>query len=86
MGLVNRMVAPGGALAAAQALAREIADFPQQCMLTDRRSAYAQWDLPLADALRQEGAHGVPIVAAEGAAGAERFVKGAGRHGEFGTD
>ncbi len=85
MGLVNRMVAPGGALAAAQALAREIADFPQQCMLTDRRSAYAQWDLPLADALRQEGAHGVPIVAAEGAAGAERFAKGAGRHGQFGT-
>jgi enoyl-CoA hydratase len=84
-GLVNRMVAPGGALAAAQALAREIADFPQQCMLTDRRSAYAQWDLPLADALRQEGAHGVPIVAAEGAAGADRFVKGAGRHGQFGS-
>src|SRR5207245_1863321 len=55
MGLVNRMVDPGGALAAAQALAREIAAFPQQCMLTDRRSAYAQWDLPLADALRQEG-------------------------------
>lgn len=85
MGLVNRMVAPGGALAAAQALAREIAEFPQQCMLTDRRSAYAQWDLPLADALRQEGAHGVPIVAAEGAAGADRFVKGAGRHGQFGS-
>jgi enoyl-CoA hydratase len=86
MGLVNRVTAPGGALAAAQALAREIAAFPQQCMLTDRRSAYAQWDLPLADALRQEGMHGVPVVFAEGQAGAARFVQGAGRHGRFGAD
>jgi enoyl-CoA hydratase len=86
MGLVNRVSAPGNALAEAQALARDIAAFPQQCMLTDRRSAYVQWDLPLADALRQEGVHGVPIVAAEGKAGAERFTKGAGRHGKFTTD
>ncbi|MBB3180782.1 enoyl-CoA hydratase [Variovorax sp. Sphag1AA] len=85
MGLVNRVSAPGGALAAARELAREIAAFPQQCMLTDRRSAYAQWDLPLADALRQEGANGVPAVFAEGKAGAERFVRGAGRHGQFGA-
>jgi enoyl-CoA hydratase len=84
MGLVNRITAPGGALAEAQALAREIAAFPQRCMLADRSSAYAQWDLPLADALRQEGIAGVPIVAAEGEAGAARFAAGAGRHGEFG--
>ncbi len=84
MGLVNRVVPDGGALAAAQALAAEIAAFPQQCMLADRASAYAQWDLPLDQALRQEGARGVPIVAAEGAAGAARFTQGAGRHGRFG--
>ncbi|WPH15797.1 crotonase/enoyl-CoA hydratase family protein [Variovorax paradoxus] len=83
MGLVNRVVPPGGARQAAEALAREIASFPQNCMLADRHSAYAQWNLPLADALRQEGRLGVPIVAAEGAAGAERFVRGAGRHGAF---
>jgi len=29
-------------------------------MLTDRHSACAQWDLPLAEALRQEGRLGVP--------------------------
>ncbi|MDE2371975.1 MAG: crotonase/enoyl-CoA hydratase family protein [Burkholderiales bacterium] len=81
MGLVNRCVARGQALPAAQALAREIAAFPQQCMLADRRSAYEQWDLPLAEALRQEGVRGVPIVAAEGEAGAQRFARGAGRHG-----
>jgi len=86
MGLINRMTAPGGALAAARELARQMAAFPQQCMLTDRRSAYAQWDMPLAEALRQEGAHGVPMVFAEGEAGADRFVRGAGRHGHFGSE
>jgi enoyl-CoA hydratase len=80
-GLANRIVAPGEALGAAQTLAREIAAFPQGCMLADRRSAYAQWDLPIADALKQEGAHGVEIVFSEGLAGAARFAAGAGRHG-----
>jgi len=83
MGLVNRVTTPGGALAAARELALQIAAFPQQCMLTDRRSAYEQWDLPLAEALRREGAQGVPIVFAEGEAGAARFAGGAGRHGTF---
>ena len=83
MGLVNRVVPKGEALAAAKQLAREIASFPQQCMRADRWSAYAQWDLPMADALRQEGVYGVPIVLAEGEAGAARFAGGAGRHGVF---
>jgi len=82
MGLVNRVVPTGQALAAAEALAREIAAFPQRCMRADRASAYAQWDLPLAKALRREGREGVPMVAAEGAAGAARFSQGAGRHGQ----
>lgn len=81
MGLVNRLVAPGAALQAAQRLAGQIAAFPQACMLADRASAYAQWDLPLAEALRQEGVHGVPVVAREGQQGAARFAGGAGRHG-----
>ncbi|MBS0447072.1 MAG: crotonase/enoyl-CoA hydratase family protein [Proteobacteria bacterium] len=81
MGLANRVVTKGEARRAAEQLAREIAAFPQACMLIDRRSAYAQWDLPLAEALRQEGRHGVPSVAAEGVAGAARFVGDAGRHG-----
>jgi enoyl-CoA hydratase len=83
MGLVNRVTPPGGALAAAQELAHQLAAFPQQCMLADRRSAYVQWDMPLAEALRREGAQGVPMVFAEGEAGAARFAGGAGRHGEF---
>ena len=84
MGLVNRVVADGGALQAAQALALELAGFPQRCMLADRQSAYGQWDLPLHEALREEGAQGTPMVFAEGEAGASRFVGGAGRHGQFG--
>ena len=84
MGLASRIVPDGTSRQAAERLAREIAAFPQRCMLTDRASAYRQWYLPLAEALREEGRHGVPIVAAEGDAGAKRFVEGAGRGGKFG--
>jgi len=83
MGLVNRVTPPGHALEAAQLLARQLAAFPRQCLLGDRASAYAQWDLPLAEALRREGVAGVPVVAAEGAEGASRFAQGEGRHGRF---
>ena len=65
-----------------QTLARQIAAFPQRCMLADRASAYAQWDLPLAEALQREGAGGCPVIEAEAVAGAA----GAGRHGRFGDD
>ena len=83
MGLVNRVVPKGGALEAAMELARSISEFPQQCMLADRASAYDQWDLPLDQALRQEGARGTPLVFAEGEGGATRFAQGAGRQGSF---
>jgi enoyl-CoA hydratase len=84
MGLANRVVADGQSREAAERLAAEIAAFPQACLRADRRSAYAQWDLPLADALRQEGRWGAPILASEGERGAARFAAGAGRHGRFG--
>jgi enoyl-CoA hydratase len=83
MGLVNRVVPNGKSRQAAEQLAHEIAAFPQQCMLTDRASAYRQWNLPLSAALREEGRRGVPIVTAEGVAGARRFSAGAGRHGSL---
>ena len=83
LGLANRVVARGRSRPEAEELARRIAGFPQQCMLTDRRSAYGQWDLPLEAALRREGRDGAPMVAAEGKAGARRFVEGAGRRGVF---
>ncbi|WP_053734837.1 crotonase/enoyl-CoA hydratase family protein [Nocardia sp. NRRL S-836] len=83
IGLANRVVAPGQAVTAAVELAEQIAGFPFECVLADRAATYAGLDLPLADALRAEGAAGVPVVAAEGASGAARFASGAGRHGEF---
>jgi enoyl-CoA hydratase len=81
-GLVNRVVDDGRALATARELAAGIAAFPQACMRADRASALSQWDLPLAEALRVEGARGFEVVASEGLAGAARFAGGAGRHGE----
>ncbi|HUX04938.1 MAG TPA: crotonase/enoyl-CoA hydratase family protein [Acidimicrobiales bacterium] len=83
MGLANRIAPAGASLGVAQELAHQIAAFPQQCMLTDRSSAYAQWDLALDEALRREGERGAPMVAAEGRAGAQRFTEGSGRHGDF---
>ncbi|WP_068829767.1 crotonase/enoyl-CoA hydratase family protein [Pseudomonas sp. BMS12] len=84
MGLVNRVVEPGQARAVAESLARQIATFPQRCMLADRASAYGQWELPFAEALGAEFRGGMAVVrSGETQAGAQRFTGGKGRHGEF---
>jgi enoyl-CoA hydratase len=83
MGLVNRVVPRGTAREAAEALAREIAGFPQACMNADRRSAYAQSGLPLEEALLQEFQGGIQVLQSESLPGAQRFARGAGRHGKF---
>ncbi|GHG93185.1 crotonase/enoyl-CoA hydratase family protein [Comamonas sp. JC664] len=83
MGLVNRVVPRGQAREAAEALAREVAAFPQACMKADRYSAYAQGGLGLEEALRQEFSRGVKVLESESLAGAARFAQGAGRHGKF---
>lgn len=82
MGLANRVVEPGQALAAAVALAEELAALPQNCMRSDRRSALDQWSLDSGDALSNETAIGmVTIRSGETVEGATRFAEGAGRHG-----
>src|SRR5687768_1282934 len=43
MGLANRIVEDGRARAEAEALASQIAGFPQTCVRADRRSAYDQF-------------------------------------------
>lgn len=75
IGLADRVVEPGQALAAALELAEQIAAFPQAAMLADRASVYRGLDLPVAQALAAEFEHGLPAVA-EGIAGARRFVGG----------
>jgi enoyl-CoA hydratase len=83
IGLVNRVVPSGESRAAAEALAAELARFPQLCMRHDRLSAYEQHDLPLDAALANELRHGLVALERETAAGAARFAAGAGRHGAF---
>jgi len=85
MGLVNRVADPGGALTAAIALADELARLPQACLRHDRLSSLEQWDLDEAQATVNEVRHGLASIATgETAAGAERFARGAGRHGQPG--
>lgn len=84
MGLANRVVRKGRARAEAEALAHEIARFPQICARADRRSAYEQWDLPYDAALANEYRRGMQaLVAGESLAGATRFAEGHGRGGSF---
>jgi len=84
IGLAEYVVDDGRAREHAEALAREIARFPQGCVRADRRSVYAQQGLPLGEAMRDEWRNGLPVFFAEGAGGAARFAAGQGRHGDFG--
>jgi enoyl-CoA hydratase len=82
IGLVERVVEPGGALAAATALARQIAELPQGALRADRRSVLNQWSLGFEEAMAAEYRGGLDVLASgEAQAGARRFVEGSGRHG-----
>ncbi|MDP2136075.1 MAG: crotonase/enoyl-CoA hydratase family protein [Sulfuritalea sp.] len=84
MGLANRLVADGQARATAEALAAQIAAFPQTCLRHDRLSSYEQWGMPLSHALQNECRHGrMSLDSGEAKSGAGRFDSGAGRHGRF---
>jgi enoyl-CoA hydratase len=80
IGLVNRVVPHGQALAAARELAHQLAALPQAALRADRTSAYLQHDLPLDKALARELELGSRALA-EAFAGAQQFAAGAGRHG-----
>ncbi len=81
MGLVNRLVAPGTARAAAEQLAAELAGHPQTCLRNDRAAVLATAALPEPAALATELTYGMESLAADAVAGAARFAAGAGRHG-----
>lgn len=83
IGACERLAPHGGARAAAEALAAEIARFPQACVRADRRSAYMQHGETVHDAMRQEWYNGLECLVAEGVGGAGRFKGGLGRHGDF---
>ncbi|BAT58797.1 carnitinyl-CoA dehydratase [Variibacter gotjawalensis] len=83
IGMCEKVVPEGGARAAAEAMAQEIARFPQAAVRADRRTAYETHGMGLRDAMRREWANGVEAHSREGAAGAARFASGKGRHGDF---
>jgi enoyl-CoA hydratase len=74
MGLVNRLVPPGTARAAAEQLAADLARFPQTCLRNDRLSV-------LNGDMQTELEYGMRSLDTDAAAGAARFAAGAGRHG-----
>jgi enoyl-CoA hydratase len=83
IGACDRLVPDGQARAAAEALAQEIARFPQACVRSDRLSVCRQHGLPVRKALEVEWQTNIASVTAEGIAGATRFNAGKGRHGDY---
>lgn len=87
IGLASRLCDDGKALQTSQALAREIAAFPQSCLRSDRRSVYEQQGHSVADALHREFELGAATIGSgETLDGAHAFKNGAGRHGSFKGD
>ena len=78
IGLCEYVVPEGNARTKAEALAHDIARFPQSCLRADRRSVRAQHGLPLRDALWQEW-RGSKAEVTKGIQGATRFASGKGR-------
>ena len=86
MGLADRVVPTGQALATAVELAHQIAAFPQIAMRSDRMSAIRQWNLSEQDAIALETELSIEARRKEAQAGANRFASGSGRHGVVGRD
>jgi len=84
MGLANRLVPRGQALAAAMSLAREIASRPQTALRSDRLCSYEQWSLALDEALGVEYRRGMATLeTGEMVGGLERYASGGWREGRF---
>jgi enoyl-CoA hydratase len=83
IGMCEKVVPKGQSRAAAEAMASEIARFPQACVRADRASVHKGHGLPLRQAMRQEYENGLDCLRREGVAGAARFAGGLGRHGDY---
>lgn len=83
IGLAEKVVPHGQARAAAEAMAHEIARFPQEAVRADRRTIIETRGLSVRDGLRVEWANGQEAIRKQGIKGAGRFRDGAGRHGDF---
>jgi enoyl-CoA hydratase len=75
IGFANRVVPDGDALAAAIAMAEQIASFPWNCVVHDRASAYEGLGLDVDAGLTNEDAHGREVIfAPDFAEGVARFT------------
>jgi len=85
MGLVNRVCKTGQAYGRAMHLAKELIAHPQECLRTDRASAYHATfaSRSLEQSLEHEGHEGLRIINKESIQGAKKFVSGLGKHGKF---
>jgi enoyl-CoA hydratase len=80
IGLVNRVVPPGQARAAAEELARQVAQHPQRCARNDRLSLLEQEGSTEEVAMARELDLGLDSLE-DVVAGLQRFRSGEGRHG-----
>ena len=85
IGLAERITEHGAARAGAEAMAHEIARFPQACVRADRRSVYLAHGRSVREGLEAEWNNSAGVFAEEGKAGAARFAAGKGRGGDFGN-
>jgi enoyl-CoA hydratase len=83
IGACEKIVPHGESRTAAEAMAHEIARFPQICVRADRASVFRTYGAATREALRLEWEHGQEALVTEAAAGASRFAAGKGRHGDF---
>jgi len=85
MGLVNRMCKVGTAYGKAMEIAREVSRFPQDCLRVDRISAYHATfaSKSLEESLQFESENALHVISKESVEGAQKFIKGLGRHGKF---
>jgi enoyl-CoA hydratase len=83
IGLCEKVVPRSQARAAAEAMAHEIARFPQAAVRADRANVHETYGLQMRQALKREWANGLEAHHKEGADGAARFASGKGRHGNF---
>jgi enoyl-CoA hydratase len=75
MGLVNRVVDDGAALATAVELAQQIASFPWRCVVSDRQCIYEGLGTSLHEGLQLEDALGREVIfAPDFQAGVDRFT------------
>jgi enoyl-CoA hydratase len=84
IGLAARLAPHGNSRTVAEAMAHEIARFPQACVRADRAAVYRAHGRHVREGLRAEWETSKAIVVREGLAGAARFASGKGRHGDFG--